>query len=235
MKGPFKTATLRALTGTIHYPTDAEPPFAGVAVCAGFLNTGPEVDAWGALYASYGIVTNVTSTGGGDLPDYRAQLLLGAIKTLKDENTKAGSPLMGKMSDRYGTSGYSMGGGGTTIATSSDQTLKTSVGMAPWGGVAINVKTPTLLFCGTADIVAACGMAEGVYAGITAPTPKILVTLAGTDHLAWVGSAVGPGGGAAAKLALAFQKVYLEGDTRWLPLLKMMPTGVQSVKSANVD
>jgi hypothetical protein len=233
--GPFKTMTLVVATGTIHYPVGAQPPFAGVAVCGGFLNTGPEMDSWGSFYASYGIVTNVTTTGAADTPDIRATALLGAIKALKDENMKAGSPLMGMMSGRYGTSGYSMGGGGTTIATGTDQTLKTSVGMAPWGGVGTGIKTPTLLFCGAADTVAPCDMASGAYSGIPAPTPKILVTLTGTDHLQWVGSNTAPGSGAAAKLALAFQKVYLEGDTRWKPLLSMKPMGVQSVMKANAD
>jgi pimeloyl-ACP methyl ester carboxylesterase len=107
--------------------------------------------------------------------------------------------------------------------------------MAPWGGVGTGIKTPTLLFCGAADTVAPCDMASGAYSGIPAPTPKILVTLTGTDHLQWVGSNTAPGSGAAAKLALAFQKVYLEGDTRWKTLLGMMPMGVQSVKKANAD
>jgi hypothetical protein len=63
----------------------------------------------------------------------------------------------------------------------------------------------------------------------------MFVTLTGTGHLEWVGSYSGPGGGAAAKLALAFQKVFLEGDERWKPLLKMMPQGEQSTMSANID
>lgn len=235
MKGPFTEQTIRASTGTIHYPTNAEPPFAGVAVCGGFLNTGPEMDSWGSFYASHGIVTIVTSTGASDQPNVRATKLLGAIKTLKDENTKPGSALMGKMSDRYGTSGYSMGGGGTTIATGMDATLKTSVGMAPWGGQGANVKTATLLFCGSSDTTAPCSMASSVFRGIADPTPKMLVTLNGTSHLQWVGSYSAPGQGAAAKLALAFQKVFLEGDERWKPLLKMMTTGESSAMSANVN
>lgn len=233
-KGPFATQTINASTGVIHYPMGAEPPFAGVAVCGGFLNTGPEMDSWGSFYASYGIVTIVTTTGASDQPDVRATKLLGAIKTLKDENMKSGSPLMGKMSGRYGTSGYSMGGGGTTIATGQDQTLKTSVGMAPWGGMATNVKTATLLFCGTADTTAPCSMASGVFKGIADPTPKMLVTLNGTSHLDWVGSNTAPGNGAAAKIALAFQKIYLEGDERWKPLLQMMTSGVSSEMVGNI-
>jgi hypothetical protein len=235
MTGPFKTATLRVSTGTVHYPMDAEPPFAAVAVCGGFLNTGPEMDSWGSFYASYGIVTIITTTGASDQPATRGDKLLGAIKSLKDENMKSGSPLMGKLSGRYGTSGYSMGGGGTTIATGMDQTLKTSVGMAPYGGQSRNVKTATLLLCGSSDTTAPCSMASGVYRGITDPTPKMLVTLTGTSHLTWVGSYSAPGSGAAAKLALAFQKVFLEGDERWKPLLKMMPMGEQSTMTANID
>lgn len=234
-KGPFKTTTLRVSTGTVHYPTDAEPPFAAVAVCGGFLNTGPEMDTWGSFYASYGIVTIITTTLGSDQPATRGDKLLGAIKTLKEENMKSGSPLMGKLSGRYGTSGYSMGGGGTTIATSMDKTLKTSVGMAPYGGTSRNVATATLLFCGSSDTTAPCSMASGVYRGIADPTPKMWVTLTGTSHLQWVGSYSAPGNGAAAKLALAFQKVFLEGDERWKPLLKKMPQGEQSTMSANID
>ena len=234
-RGPFRTATIRTSTGTVHYPMNADPPFAGVAVCAGFLNTGPEVDSWGSFYASYGIVTNVTSTLGSDLPDIRARKLLSAIKTLKDENSKSGSPLNGKMSNRYGTSGYSMGGGGTTIASGDDTSLKTSIGMAPWGGRGNGVKTPTLLFCGQSDGTAPCSMSSSVYRSIPSGTPKMWVTLDGTGHLTWVGSHTLPGGGAAAKLALAFQKVYLEGDERWKPLLNMMTRGVDSVQKANVD
>jgi hypothetical protein len=140
---------------------------------------------WGGFYASYGIVTIITTTGASDPPATRGDELLGAIKSLKDENMKAGSPLMGKLSGRYGTSGYSMGGGGTTIATGKDATVTTSVGMAPFGGTASNVKTATLLFCGSADTTAPCNMASSVYTGIMAPTPKMLVVLSGS--VTWSG------------------------------------------------
>ena len=62
----------------------------------------------GALFdASYGIVTLIaTTTVGSDFPDVRATKLLASIDELKSENTKSGSALFGKMSDRYGTSGY---------------------------------------------------------------------------------------------------------------------------------
>jgi len=221
--GPFKTATLRLSTGTVYYPTDAEPPFAGVALCGGFLNTGPEMNSWGPMYASHGIVTIITGTGAADVPDIRASKLLASVEELKKENTKAGSPLMGKMSDRFGTSGYSMGGGGTTIAASRTPALKTSVGLAAWGGSGANTKVPTLLLCGASDSTAPCSMSQSVYRGIPEATPKMMFNIPGTSHFNWFGP-TDAGRGLSGQYALAFQKVYLEGDTRWKSLLTTRPS-----------
>jgi hypothetical protein len=218
--GPYKTMSYSISTGTVYYPTDAEPPLAAIAICPGFLNTGPEMAPWGPYYASYGIVLVATNTGAADIPDIRAGLLLDSVKALKAENMKMGSPLFGKLSGRYGTSGYSMGGGGTTIAASQDATLKISIGLAPWGGTGAGVKVPTLLMCGDADTVAPCDMAQGDYTGMAGDTPKMLLVLKGSTHFNWFGPADGEGGKSGAA-ALAFAKVYLEGDVRWKPLLTM--------------
>jgi hypothetical protein len=216
--GPFHTSTFTIATGTVHYPTDAPPPFAAVALCGGFLNTGPEMAPWGPFYASHGIVTIITTTTGADLPDLRASKLLASIAAIETENTRSGSPLNGKLAGRYGTSGYSMGGGGTTIASVSDPTLRTSVGLAPWAPTGTNVTVPTLLLCGATDATAPCTMAEGAYAGIADSTPKMMVTIPATDHFGWFGPD-DAGGGISGETALAFQKVFLEGDERWRPLL----------------
>jgi pimeloyl-ACP methyl ester carboxylesterase len=222
--GPFKTATINMQTGTAYYPTDAEPPFAAIAICPGFLNTGPEMTPWGPFYASWGIVTVVTNTGAADIPDIRAQLLLGAIDELKKMNSGGSGPLSGKLSGRYGTSGYSMGGGGTTIAAAGTPDLKTSIGLAPWGGVGQGNKVPELLLCGDADTVAPCDMASSVYTTIPSGTPKMMVVCPGATHFNWFDPA-DAGGGMSGKYALAFQKVYLEGDTRWSSLLMKKISG----------
>jgi dienelactone hydrolase len=224
MAGPFRTGMLSLSLGTVHYPTDAEPPFAVVAICGGFLNTGPEMAGWGPFYASHGIVTIITTTtGGADLPDLRATKLLAALDQVKAENTKSGSALMGKIAvDRMGTSGYSMGGGGTTIASTRNKMLKTSVGLAPWGPVSAGITTPTLLLCGASDTVAPCNMAQSAYTGIPAATPKMMVTIPGTTHFNWFGPR-DAGGGVSGSVALAFQKVFLEGDERWRKLLVAGP------------
>ncbi len=221
--GSFNTQSYPIATGTVFYPTDADPPLAAVALCGGFTNTGPEMNDWGPFYASHGIVTVITTTTGMDIPAIRADKLLGAIEELKTENTKSGSPLFGKLAGRYGTSGYSMGGGGTTIASGTDPTLRTSVGLAAWGPVAAGVQVPTLLLCGSSDGVAPCTMSTGAYAEIPDSTPKMLLSISGASHMSWFGP-TSAGGGTSGEYALAFQKVYLEGDERWKPLLVNRPS-----------
>ena len=221
--GMYRTDSYDLSTGTVFYPTDAEPPFAAVAICAGFLNTGVEMLSWGSFYASHGIVTIVVGTLPSDLPFMRAGNLLAAIEELKEENTSSSSPLSGKLAGRYGTSGYSMGGGGTTIASQTDSTLRTSVGLAAWGGDGTGVTVPTLLLCGSSDTVAPCFMSDGVYAALQGP--KMQVVASGASHFAWFG----PGdSGVSGEYGLAFQKVFLEGDERWKPLLLKEPTGLGS-------
>lgn len=221
--GPFKVESARITSGTLHYPTDAEPPLAAVVLCGGFLNTGPEMASWGPMYASHGIVTVIVTTDGADIPEIRATRLLAAIDELKMLNGDGSSPLNGKLAGRYGTSGYSMGGGGTTIASGQNAEVKTSIGLAPWGGSGNNVKAATLLLCGDADTVAPCNMAQSVYRGIADSTPKMLITISGSTHFDWFGPA-DAGRGTSGSYALAFQKVFLEGDTRWKPLLLQKPS-----------
>jgi len=228
--GPYRTSSMRASTGTVHFPMDAEPPFAGVAICPGFTNTGPEMTPWGQFYASWGIVTMVTNTSGSDQPAVRARKLLAAVAELKEMNMASSGPLSGKMSGRYGTSGYSMGGGGTTIASGDDSTLKTSIGLAAWGGQGSGVSVPTLLLCGSSDTTAPCSMSSGVYRGIPNSTPKMQVTISGATHFSWFGP-TNAGRGESGKIALAFQKVFLEGDERWKPLL----VGAMSNKQTNIQ
>ena len=111
---------------------------------------------------------------------------------------------------------------GTTIATGTNKTLKTSVGLAAWGPVTNGVTTPTLLFCGSADTVAPCNGSQSAYDTLGS-TPKMLINIQGSTHFSWFGP-TDAGGGTSGKYALAFQKVYLEGDLRWKPLLVGRPT-----------
>ncbi|MDB4990472.1 MAG: hypothetical protein JWN04_5650 [Myxococcaceae bacterium] len=219
--GPYKTQSYAlANAGCVFYPTDAEPPFAAVTVSDGFGGTGgcgalSQTGQWGPLYASWGIVTMIVDTGSGDQPNVRGQALTKGITAFKAENNKSGSPLQGKLSGRYGTSGFSMGGGGTTYASQSDPTLLSSVAIMPWGPVTKGVTVPTLVICGSSDTIAPCAQhGTPAYQGIADSVPKMRVQINST-HAGQPSSASGMSG----KYGLAFTKTFLEGDQRWRPLL----------------
>jgi hypothetical protein len=218
--GPFETDSYDLQgAGCVYYPTNAEPPFAAVAISDGYGGTGgcgrTQTNGWGPLYASHGIVAMIIDTGSGDQPNVRGQKLTAGIAAFKKENEKSGSPLFGKLAGRYGTSGFSMGGGGTTYAAQDDDTLLTDVAMMPWGPVRSGVKVPTLVICGASDTTAPCSShGTPAYQGIDNSVPKMRVQVSGGHN-----GQPTAGGGNSGKYGLAFQKVFLEGDERWRPLL----------------
>ena len=218
-KGPYNTKSYTVGAGCIFYPTDAEPPFAAVAVSDGFLGAGGcssfQTGQWGPFYASHGIVAMIVNTGSSDQPNQRARALASGISAFKSENMKSGSPLMGKLAGRYGTSGFSMGGGGTTYAARDDKTLLSDVAIMPWGPVNSGVTVPTLVICGSSDGTAPCAShGTPAYNGISNDVPKMRIQIS-SGHAGQPSS----GGGMSGKVGLAFQKVFLEGDERWRPLL----------------
>jgi hypothetical protein len=225
--GPYWVDSYEGNTGRIYYPRDAPAPFAGLALCGGFLNSGVEMTSWGEFYASWGIVTEITWTGIFDLPNVRAWALTSSIDELKAENSNPLSPIYQKMSGAYGTSGYSMGGGGTSVAAQDDPSLKVSIGMAPWTPTGFLVQVPSLFICGDADFVAGCDHSEWAYGEMSESVPKMLAMISG-GHLSWFGPDAGWGAGGG--LGLAFAKVFLEGDERWKPAL----LGMSNIYETNI-
>lgn len=215
--------------GCVFYPMDAEPPFAAVTISDGFGGSGgcglSQTGQWGPLYASWGIVAMIIHTGSGDQPQQRGTKLSAGIEAFKKENESSSSPLMGKLSGRYGTSGFSMGGGGTTFAAMKDPTLKTNVSIMAWTPATSGITVPSLFIFGTSDTLAGT-MGMGSYSSISGTVPKMAVTIP-SGHAGQPTS----GAGASGKAGLAFQKVFLEGDERWLPVLDMIDT----TQKANIN
>jgi hypothetical protein len=218
-EGPYQVESYAHDAGCIYYPTDAEPPFSAVAISDGFGGSGgcgrTQTDGWGPLYASHGIVAMIINTTGGDQPNVRGEKLTQGIAAFKAENENSQSPLHTKLSGRYGTSGFSMGGGGTSYASQDDMTLKSSVAIMPWGPVREGVEVPTLVICGSSDTIASCSShGNGLYAGIDDSVPKMRIVVS-SGHAGQPSA----GGGDSGKYGLAFQKLFLDGDERWRPLL----------------
>lgn len=238
-KGPYKvesytTGFMRASgvdSSTVWYPTDAEPPFAGIAVVPGFVSPESSIRNWGPFLASHGIVAVTIGVPGGDQPDARARKLLGTIDSLKMENTRSGSPLMGKIATNcMALSGWSMGGGGTLIAASMTPELKAAMSFAAWGprGGAMN-KVPVLMFEATADALAA-SMSDSYYAAVPDTVPKMLFEVQGSSHN--VANDPANHNGIIGRYGLSWMKVFLENDTRYRQFLTAGFPSITTSKSA---
>ncbi|HMJ14319.1 MAG TPA: hypothetical protein VK524_23045 [Polyangiaceae bacterium] len=209
---------------TIYYPTNAPTPFAGVAVSPGFLETQANTLNWGKFLASHGFVVLTFETNSTlDQPPTRSTALLSAIDTLKSENTRAGSPLNGKMSaDRYAIMGHSMGGGGTLIAARTTRSdIRAAIPYAPWssGTNYSDVRKPTLVIAAGNDTIAPANQhAFPIYQSINANTAgsKAYIEFTSGDH----GVANDPLWDAAnqkivARYGLSWLKLYVLDDTRY--------------------
>jgi dienelactone hydrolase len=207
----------------VYFPVDADPPLSAVVMCPGYGALQSSIADWGQFLASHGIVlvTFDTQTPLDDVPS-RAVELLDALDALKDENTRADGPLQGKLSStRYGLAGWSMGGGGTWLATAENPELKTAVVLAGHnataggGSISLGSRVPTLMLNGANDltILGGLGQSEAAYAAIPESTPKLLYVMAGAGHFAW--GTPHTNNEAAGRYVLAWEKVFLEGDQRY--------------------
>jgi hypothetical protein len=229
-EGPYQVETYEVSAGCVYYPGDAEPPFAAVTISDGFGGSGgcgrTQTNAWGPLYASWGIVTMIVNTTGGDQPATRGAKLLNGVEAFKAENEDSGSPLYQQLAGRYGTSGFSMGGGGTSYASEDDPSLLTSVAIMPWGPTRGDVTVPTLIICGSSDGIASCGShGTPLYGRIGDDVPKMRVEVR-SGHVGQPSA----GSGASGDYGLAFQKVFLEGDERWRPFLVSAPSEATTIQ-----
>ncbi|HEU4581833.1 MAG TPA: hypothetical protein VFS67_26445 [Polyangiaceae bacterium] len=231
--GPFQVSTFSAGlrdgpdygTQTLHVPQGAEPPFAAVAVVPGFLAAESSIAAWGPFLASHGIVTLTIGTNSPtDSPALRAAALLDALKTIEAENERSGSPLQGEVDvGRLGIMGWSMGGGGTLIASSDTPSLKAAITLAAWSpGVSFSQEqVPVLLFAGSSDAIAG-GQSQSFFTSIPESTPKMLFEVRGGSHS--IANSPSGGNGEVGRYGLSWLKVFLEGDERYRPFLLQDPT-----------
>jgi dienelactone hydrolase len=234
----------------IFYPTGATAPFAALAIVPGFTAMESSIEDWGPFLASWGFVvmtfgTSNPSTGAADtsiLPPARSDALIDALTTIKGENTRSGSPLVGKIdTDRLGVAGWSMGGGGTLIAASAHPELKACFAMEPWNtSIAYMSDTvPSLIFAGNSDGLAGPPMPQNEYMSIPATTPKILYEITNGSHYVSTSPTNGAtdmapdsaSTGNVARFGLSWLKVYLECDSRFHQFLTVKPTDAMEFDS----
>ncbi len=171
-------------SGTIHAPTQAGK-YALVAVCPGFVSPESAITPISKRLATHGfvVVTIATSTL-FDFPGSRANQILAALQAASKVSTGNAA---GKIdTSRMVASGWSMGGGGTLIATAKTPTLKAAVAYAPWELSATpfaKITVPTIIFGATGDAIApVSGHAQKFYDTIPGTTRKALGVLQGDNH-----------------------------------------------------
>lgn len=220
-------------TQTMHYPMGAPGPWPVIAVVPGFVSPELSTQPWGTFMASWGIaaITIGTNTG-GELPPERAMMLMDALMTVEVENSRSGSPIMGKIDlTRRAIIGWSMGGGGTLIASSQNPDLKAAITLCAWspGGTFPDDRVPTLLLASTGDVLAGA-QSQGFYDSIPQTTPKMLVERTGAGASHW--AANNPlEFEYFARFGISWMKVFLVGDERYRACLTDAPTPPATVVS----
>jgi dienelactone hydrolase len=211
-------------TQTLYAPEGAEPPLAAVAIAPGYETLESSIQAWGPFLASHGIVALTIGTNTPtDSAEARASALLDALETIKAEDSRAGSPLAGKLArERLGVMGWSVGGAGTLIAAESTPSLKAAITMAAWspGEEFSDDEVPTLLFAGSADEVSG-GQAQDFFASLPSTTPKMLYEVRGGPHE--IGNDPQNANGEIGRYGLSWLEVFLVGDERYRQFLEEVP------------
>ena len=237
--GEYTTASLTEADGirngpdysgaTIYYPTNASPPFTGMVIVPGFVSPQSSIQNWGPFLASHGIVTMTIGTNSFfDQPADRRDALLDALITLKEENTRTGSPLLGNIDiNSIAVGGWSMGGGGAQLAAVADPTIKAVMALCPWleastTAADLNHAVPILFFSGEDDGVAPPDEHADIHYDYTPQTTrKMLFEIASGDHSV-ANDPIG-GGDYVGKIAVAWLQNYLIGDTCYCPLVLDTP------------
>ena len=229
--GPFEVQTLNQSDGirngpdyfgaTIYYPTNANPPFASIAIVPGFTAQPSSVENWGPFYASHGIVTIIIGTNNiFDFPEARAYALLDALETIRYENTRATSPLEGALNlAQLAVSGHSMGGGGAQRAAVLDSSIAGVVALCPFLiNTNLNHGSPVLIFSGQNDPTAPPSTQADIHYNSTPEeTDKLLFEVENGYHS--VANSPTGGNGVIGKVALSWIKLYVEKNDCYCPLL----------------
>lgn len=216
---------------TIYYPTNEDEALASIIIVPGFISLESSISAWGPFLASHGIVTMTIGTNGlFDQPAARSSALLDAMVSLKEENTRANSPLKGKLNtSNIALGGWSMGGGGAQIAATIDPTIKAVIALCPWletnliSEEFLNHETPILIFSAEYDAIANHTLhADQHYALTPETTPKLIYEIAGAGHT--VANYPTGGNGEVGVLALSWLKKYLVNNNCYCPIIIEVPT-----------
>lgn len=237
--GPYQVAYYSQLPDVpeygdamLYFPANKASTFSGVAIAPGFIEHQENIEWWGRHLASHGFAVLVLDTNNErDNPALRAEALMAAVNVIRGENTRRGSPLVGKIAeDRMAVMGHSMGGGGTLLAANgnSDQ-LKAAIPFTPWLPDAdfSAVAVPTLVIAGEIDRIAT--VAEHAwphFQTLSDDIPRMYLEIKDGNH--FIANSVTENAGLAPNIdvhdlvgamGVAWLKLFLDGDESYRPLV----------------
>ena len=205
---------------TIYYPLDTRGSIGGVAISPGYTERQSHIEWWGPLLASHGYAVLVLDTNDRrESTDLRADALIAAVTTLRAENTRNDSPLMGRIDGgKMAIMGHSMGGGGTLIAAHEHgEEIQAAIPFTPWepDGPFDNITVPTLIIAGSIDRIA--GVDEHAwrhFQSIPESTTKVYMEIDGGNHYL-ADTDRGTDFVTVGRYGIAWLKLYLDGDERY--------------------
>jgi dienelactone hydrolase len=212
---------------TVFYPSAGTGPFVVVMVSPGLTEILLYLQPWAQRFASYGYVAVFVEANNtnSDSEAMRADGLWAAIGAIKGENTRSGSPLLGKLSNCIVTSGHSLGGGASiSIANDHPLDVKAALGFNPYDPTTnfSSIVAPTLILTGQNDPTAPPAQhGRRQYDSMSTTISKEYVEIAGGNHQAALSPATIPG-----QYAVSWIKLTVDGDSRYRPFLDEAASGI---------
>lgn len=228
--GSFAIANAKVATpsgygaGTVYYPT-AAGTYGLVVLAPGFTATQTYYAWLAQRVASHGfVVVNINTKTVLDQPESRGTQMAAALKQVVALNTTAGTPFAGKVdTSRQAVMGHSMGGGGTLAAARDNPALKAAVPLTPWHTTKnfSGVKVPTLIVGCEKDAIAPNDShSDKFFASLPVSTKRGYVEIAGADHFCPTNLAKAETQTLVARNAIAWLKLFLDGDNRYQALVQ---------------
>jgi len=209
-----------AMPAVVHFPQGDGPFPVLVFSPGGGAETPAGYDTFGKWFASWGFVTVVCAFADATAEE-RAPKFAEVAAWLKEQNGDDGCPLKGKLDvGRLVAAGHSRGGHAAVLASRADPRFTACLALAPAGpdGAPGERQPATLLVVGDRDdLQGASASLFGKLGG-----PRVLVTVAGMDHM----FNPGPAYRHVLARATAFLKARVAGDRAFEPVLTGEGEGV---------
>ena len=229
---------------TLYYPIDAPYPYSSIILGPGWSGAGSSMAEWANLFASHGFiaVTIDYNDPNNDSHQQRAEAMVDLFETIRQENTRAESPVFNQLdTNKFAAAGYSLSGGVVQIAAMLDSTLDAVIALNPTiifedcevcadfnyciclVPEFLDHNIPTLIIAGENEINElpdyAGLLGPDIYENTPETTAKMLYEIASGGH----GSALYPGFQLVQDKALNWAKYHLMADTAACDMLLQEP------------